>query len=209
MNCTVNEYFDHVFFINSRKRIDRLRNIKRRLLELNIAAEHFEAILGGAIDKRSLKINPTKKTLNNGEIGCYLSHREIWKIAKERNYKKVLILEDDAEFCSTFLEDFNKIKNVPEYDMLYFGHWNYDNKAISGKTAALKEEVSPNIFKADRCWLTHAYAIDSRCIDYLLESTEVIYSCLDGVLADIQNNLKVYAFHPNLIKQDNTKSSLR
>lgn len=182
----------------------------KRLSDLGIKAERFEAILGGAVDKSTLNINPTKKTLNNGEIGCYLSHRQIWQIIKENNHKRVLILEDDADFCPNFLNEFSeKISNIPDFDMLYFGHWNYDHKGQSGKTTALKEEVSAGVFKANRCWLTHAYAVDIKCVDYLLQKTEEIYSCLDSVLADIQSPLEVYALYPNLIKQDKTKSSLR
>jgi GR25 family glycosyltransferase involved in LPS biosynthesis len=207
---TVNTYFDKVFFINSRKRVDRLKNMTKRLSVLEIKADRFEAILGGAVNKSALLLSPTNKTLNNGEIGCYLSHRQIWQIIKENNYKRTLILEDDAEFCVDFLEHFkNKIQEVPEFDMLYFGHWNYDDKTESGKKRALKDEVSDGIYKANRCWLTHAYAVDVKCVDYLLKETEIIYSCIDNVLADKQEPLDVYAFYPNLIKQDSTKSSLR
>jgi GR25 family glycosyltransferase involved in LPS biosynthesis len=207
---TINTYFDKVFYINSKKRGDRLKNMVRRLSDLDIKAERFEAILGGAVDKSTLKINPTKKVLNNGELGCYLSHRQIWQTIKEKGYKKVLILEDDAEFCPDFLNEFSeKIDTVPDFDLLYFGHWNYDHKGDSGKTKTLKEEISKGVFKADRCWLTHAYAVNEKCVDYLLEKTEEIYSCIDSVLADVQSPLDVIAFYPNLIKQDKTKSSLR
>lgn len=215
--------FDKVYYINSKNRPDRFRNMSARFEALgyqkdglnfgNGHIERFEAIFGGHI--ASVDFGDQKKKLNNGEIGCFLSHREIWKKIKESGYKKTLILEDDAEFGKDF-DSFNDLFNsVPDFDLLYLGQWNYDvdfmdGQKIQGKeTSALIEEISPRIWKANRCWLTHAYVVDLNCIDYLLKSTEKLYSCLDHVMADIQSELKVYAIYPSIVKQDLTKSSIR
>lgn len=208
----VNEYFDKVFYINSNSRIDRYRNMQKRLSDLNISAERFEAIKGGELDSRILEFGDSKKNLNNGEIGCFQSHRAIYKKAIDQNIDKLFILEDDALFCENFNAVFEEsIKNVPDdWQMIYFGQFNYDELGtISGsKTAAIKENVSGNVYKANRCWLTHAYAI-RNCAQYLYDNTNVMYHTFDAVLADLQKELKVYAFHPNIIKQDNTQSSIR
>lgn len=209
----LNDYFDHIFYINSKKRIDRKRNIEFRLDSLEIKADRFEAILGGSVDQSKLIFGADpNKVLNNGEIGCYLSHVEIWKTIKRLGYKKTLILEDDAFFIDNLKSLEQHMEPVPEdYDMLYFGQWNYDNKELRGETTALIDRVpgSDNLYTANRCWLTHAYAVDIKCIDHLIDGTTTMYSCLDNVIADIQNSLSVYAFYPALIKQDGTKSSLR
>ena len=208
----VNQYFDKVFYINSKTRIDRYRNMMDRLSKLGIEAERFEAILGGELDSRKFDFGESKKDLNNGEIGCFQSHRAIYKKIVEGGYKSVLILEDDALFCENFNEMFaEQIKNVPEdWQMLYFGQFNYDNMdGVSGsKTVAIKEHVAGNIYETQRCWLTHAYAIKD-CAKFLLDNTEKMYHTFDAVLADVQKDLKVYAFHPNVIRQDDTQSSIR
>lgn len=223
----INRYFDKIIFINSKKRMDRYANMNRRIRSLGIEAERFEAILGGHILPKDLIFGNIKKKLNNGEIGCFQSHRRVWELAKKKGWKRTLILEDDALFyferqknhhvksANEFHKQFEQlIKNVPEFDLLYFGQHNYDKGVHpKGDSVALGEKLTKfeelNVYKADRCWLTHAYAVNIDCIDYLLENTKIMYSCLDNVMADIQNKLRVYAIYPNLIHQDNTKSSLR
>jgi GR25 family glycosyltransferase involved in LPS biosynthesis len=226
----MNKFFNKIFVINSKNRIDRYKNMVKRFLDLGLLKQahissasmefnekyRFEAILGGQINSQNLNFGDKPfKTLNQGEVGCFLSHVTIYKMIKEHKWDKVLILEDDAKFCNNFQEEFDKaLKNVPDdWDMIYLGQWNYDSlkntKTISGKTAALKENICDNIYSADRCWLTHAYAVRLKAVDYLIDNTKVLYSSFDNVLADIQKDLKVYAIHPDLITQDGTKSSLR
>jgi glycosyl transferase family 25 len=213
--------FDKIFWINSKNRADRFRNMKERLTTLGIVAERFEAIHGGAVDwnneeYKEYYIQDVKKELNNGEKGCFLSHRTIYKLIKKNGWKKTLILEDDALFCTDFLNVINKVyTEVPEYDMLYLGQWNYDKGVIEGEKKALKEKVSEvdgiGIYKAERCWLTHAYVVDSSVVQTLLDQTKNLYASIDHVLSDIQEKekLKVYAVYPNIITQDGTASSLR
>lgn len=212
---------DKIIWINSNNRPDRFRNMKERFSNLNINAERFPALYGGSVDWQDPKYSIFYKQgvlqeLNNGEIGCFLSHRAIWEQIKENGWDKTLILEDDALFLEGFQETFdNIIERMPEYDMLYLGQWNYDIDVIHGETRALKEKVfdvpTRSIHKACRCWLTHAYIVDLKCVDKLINNSKNIYASVDRVLADIQENenLNVYAVYPNLINQDMTKSSLR
>lgn len=208
----LNKYFDKILFINRNGRADRRINMTKRLLEKGIITERFKAIEGGHVDKSKLRFENPIKRLDNGEIGCYMSHRAVWGLAKKEGWQRTLILEDDCIFTDHFKPKL--LESVPEWDMLYLGQWNYDHpqnggNGDGGKTFALKNEVSPNLWKADRCWLTHAYAVDLKCIDYLLANTENMYSSLDNIIADVQKDLKVYAFHPNWINQDGSKSDLR
>jgi glycosyl transferase, family 25 len=213
--------FDKIFWINSKNRPDRFNNMKKRLTELGINAERFEAIHGGEInwtlpEYGIFYIDKIKKTLNNAEIGCFLSHRAIYEKIKKEGWKKTLILEDDALFGGDFIETLNELYDCClGYDMLYLGQWNYDKEVVQGEKSALKKLIltvkNRSVYKAERCWLTHAYAVDLSIIDMLLSQTKNLYGSIDNVLADIQENnkLKVYAIHPALINQDGTRSSLR
>ena len=68
------------FVINLEKRPERLSEITQ---EMNYMSWDFEVFKG--IDA-------------NGYMGCTLSHLEIIKIAKERGYSKVMVIEDDCVF---------------------------------------------------------------------------------------------------------------
>ena len=72
---------DKIIFINLEKRQDRLLEIKNELDTFNLQYERFNAIENEC-----------------GIVGCGYSHLAVLKIAKERNYKNILILEDDFYF---------------------------------------------------------------------------------------------------------------
>jgi GR25 family glycosyltransferase involved in LPS biosynthesis len=75
-------YICKTFYINLAKRTDRRLLIENELNNYGIDYERFEAI----------------ETPTLGLLGCCISHLMVLQIAKERNYKNVLILEDDFTF---------------------------------------------------------------------------------------------------------------
>lgn len=75
-------HIDHVFYINLDKREDRKQHIEALLSKYGIEAERFSAI-------------PKPE---QGILGCGQSHLAVIKLAKERDYKNVLIFEDDFQF---------------------------------------------------------------------------------------------------------------
>lgn len=83
------------FVINLEKRPERLSEITQ---EMNYMSWDFEVFKG--ID-------------SNGYMGCTLSHLEIIKIAKERGYSKVMVIEDDCFFMPYAKELLNEVeKNI-------------------------------------------------------------------------------------------------
>ena len=68
-------------YINLQRRSDRREEIEEELRRMDLEAERFNAI-------------PHER----GIVGCGYSHLAVLKLAKERNYKNVLILEDDFKF---------------------------------------------------------------------------------------------------------------
>ena len=78
----MSNYIDKIIYINLNKRIDRREQIENELNNFQLSYERFEAI----------------STPDFGIYGCGLSHLAVLKIAKERNYKNILILEDDFQF---------------------------------------------------------------------------------------------------------------
>ena len=79
---------DRVFFINLDHRTDRLAEIEGEIEshKMTYLSERFSAIRHETI----------------GGVGCGKSHIEVLKLAKERGYSRILILEDDFMFTSNF-----------------------------------------------------------------------------------------------------------
>lgn len=129
----MSKYIDKIIYINLSKRTDRREEIENELDKFQLDYERFEAI----------------HTPGFGIHGCGLSHLSVLKLAKERNYKNILILEDDFEFLVTkdvfednltaFFEsniDFNVCMlsyNLQEYSHIDEGNV---NKVLFAQTAS-------------------------------------------------------------------------
>lgn len=124
-NSVIDSFFDKVFYINLDKDINRNKNIINQFNKYNITNyERIPGVVFNSIPNNYLWRNfnkfDTKYIL--GSMGCRASHKKAIDISIERNYQKILILEDDIYFT----EDPNKIleKNLntlDDWDMLYFG----------------------------------------------------------------------------------------
>ena len=80
----MDKLLEHIFYINLKKRTDRKDKIIKQLDNYGLTeiSERFEAI----------------ETPGFGALGCCLSHIMVLQIARERKYKRILILEDDFIF---------------------------------------------------------------------------------------------------------------
>ena len=78
----MSKYIDKIFYINLNKRTDRRVEIETELNNYGLSYERFEGI----------------ETHGFGIYGCGLSHLTVLKIARDRGYKNVLVLEDDFMF---------------------------------------------------------------------------------------------------------------
>jgi len=101
---------DKIIYINLNKRIDRREQIEKELNDFDLSYERFEAI----------------ETKGFGILGCGKSHLQVLKLAKERNYENILILEDDFTFLvskeefETQLTSFFDLKM--DYDVLFLSY---------------------------------------------------------------------------------------
>ena len=116
--------------INLPQRADRLSEFKQ-INEKHITYEVFNAVDGYAIDYDNLLskgfdiyhqwIDPILKTkLTKGEVGCFLSHWEIWKKCVEKN-EPILVLEDDAIITDKFSYDELYLMIGEGYNFIYLG----------------------------------------------------------------------------------------
>ena len=131
----MSEYIDKIIYINLEKRNDRKTQIENELKLFEIDAERYNAI--------------ENKT---GIIGCTESHLNILKLAKERNYKNILILEDDFTFIVSKkdfednLRQFFESKAGLDYDVCMISYYiikheelkeyKFINKIIEAQTAS-------------------------------------------------------------------------
>ena len=92
------------FVVNLERRPDRLESVKKEMEYIGWDYEIFKAID------------------TNSHVGLTKTTLEIIKIAKERNYKRVMVIEDDIDFMPYSKMFLNKLES--QYDDIDFGIFN-------------------------------------------------------------------------------------
>lgn len=108
-------FIDKIIYINLDKRTDRREHMEQQLEKIGLTAERFSAI-----------------EHEEGIVGCGFSHLNVLKIAKEREYKNILILEDDFLLLVSpekFRENIKQLEKYKNFDvcMLSYNSDNYTN----------------------------------------------------------------------------------
>jgi len=163
MRNSLKETFDKIYCINLDTRADKWELCLKEFKKYNILdlVERVPAIYN-----------------SNGPRGCFMSHIKCMNLAKEGNYKKILILEDDFEFLTyvwkkdrfidsdpTFYVEraLNQLKDV-DWDMLYFSY-NIDLH----RDHIFYKEISDNLFQSTSQLTTAGYAISNIAYNFILE----------------------------------------
>lgn len=116
---------DCVFVINLKRKPERREYILNHLEErfkyvkTKPKIQLLEAVDGKNIDEKYLSdygisvlenyTDPySGRNMTSGEIGCFMSHYQIWEEVMRQKYQKVIVLEDDAELAEDFVKQYNQ-----------------------------------------------------------------------------------------------------
>jgi hypothetical protein len=186
---------DKIYYINLRKSVTRNNAAKDHYNKIGLVDKHgnppqrFEALGAGDADF------PIKGNFSQGEIGCFASHRAIWKDMIKNKYLSVLILEDDARFELYPELDFDTVDLVY---MVYFGcHYHTNKKAIPD----LIKQESEFCFQVNNAWHTHAYIIGYPFLQKVLKATSEMRGSIDQHLVALQKHYPLHAIIPQVCHQ--------
>ncbi|KAG8006635.1 Procollagen galactosyltransferase 1, partial [Nibea albiflora] len=173
--------FDEVFMINLQRRADRRERMLRTLYEQEIACKVIAAVDGKAMNISEVQAmgihmlpgysDPYHgRPLTKGELGCFLSHYNIWKEIVERNLHTSLVIEDDLRFEIFFKRRLmNLMSEVEEegldWDLIYIGR--------KRMQVDHPEKAVPNIHnlvEADYSYWTLGYMISLQGAEKLLKA---------------------------------------
>jgi len=181
---------DHIFYINLDRRTDRREEIDSDLAKYGLNAERFTGI-----------------PHNEGIVGCGQSHLAVMKLARERGYKNVLILEDDFTFIMP-KEEFEQAlssffdANI-EYDVCMFS---------CNMVRKQQDKPYPFLDRIVEASNACAYIINHTYLDTLIALYDVAIPLLeqtgehwiyanDQVWKKLQKDDKWFCFSPRLGKQ--------
>ncbi len=209
----LNTLFNKIFIINLDSRKDRWNECLKELKSAKIY--NYERISASCVKYKDID----KKFITNycprfrgdpkyieGAYGCKMSHYRVIKLAKERNYRSVLILEDDFKFRTGYQKKLTQVTNQfnfaeKDWDMVYFGG------NIGGRRSPNK---NVQIEKISGVLTTHAYAVHQSIYDKILNTCLLSKTEIDKYYKHTFGKTSaVFITKPSIITQRDSFSNIR
>lgn len=141
---------DGVIYINLEHRLDRKNSLLKELRRVGVNSQKITKVSG-------------VYTPLNGRIGCYLGHIQALSVMEKSGWRRALILEDDAQFCS----DQNKIDSFLETFWELFGD-EWDVLLLGGRYLKVFP-IHNKFFRVLRSLQTHAYLVNGPYATSLMD----------------------------------------
>ena len=157
------------------------------------------------------------KRMKNPERGCYSSHQKVLRMAKERGFKRILILEDDAYPLYSWNKIVKETNNALKYLNEKESNWKH---LMLGYLPVRSKKIkdNKNLVEIICAYDTHAYIINVnnvRSVPWDGISIDNLLFCNIGkkIKNLTGNHIKItktnnYGIHPMLITQKTEKSSI-
>ena len=135
-----------------------------------------------------------------GNIGCYLSHLNLWKKIYENNESYAIIIEDDIILKNTFKEElYDNLMKIPNnWDIIYLGI-----------TRPCGKKINNNIYvpKTPDCNRDNggafAYIVNRKSLYKLIKFADCkINKMIDHKMRDMFDNLNIYIIYPFLVNHN-------
>ena len=160
----IQDFADGGFYINLDHRKDKDEVMVNQLKDLGLDGfvERFSAV--AAFDTIDYRVTDNNKMFLLGQATSQ-SHKNIIQIAKDRGYKNVLVLEDDAVFykndvaISIIEKSLDELSKIEDWDVFFLGA-NLHDKELNLQ--------SDHLIKCDCCISSHAYILNEKCFDKVL-----------------------------------------
>jgi len=137
----------NTLYINLDHRPDRLEHVTKELTLMGITGERMKA---------------TK--MENGAVGCTLSHIKCIELAKTRGLEHVFICEDDIQFTNPTLlvDNLTKFYQNPNIQ--------WDVLIIGGNNCPPYTQIADYCIKVERCQTTTGYIVKKHYYDTLINN---------------------------------------
>ncbi len=204
-----------IFIINLKKDIDKKKHMEVLCKQYNLQCHFTEAVLGKELSEEALsKIYNKGKRLGRelikGEIGCALSHINIYKHMVEQNIEKAVVFEDDIRIEGDLHSIITAIDKLPDdWELLLLGYHSGPERDRSIKASLRPRRKITDDYTVVRLIETakgaHGYLINLRGAKRLMKQLSLIQKPIDHYTGS-DKYVNLYAIFPRLIRVDNTFS---
>lgn len=202
-----------IYYINLDRRKDRQNHMIQEISKSKYLSNaiKYEGIDGKTLDPKKLdtsfitthgvdkvlsnRVNRWGNDLTYGSLGCGLTHYNIYKECIDKNYRCVLILEDDIRLLSEIDKaiEYSLKLNFNDFDIFYFGYHN---------TPSLREPVENNIYKIESyIYGCFAYLITLNGAKKIINTVFPISQQIDTEISIriMQKKLNAYIYMPKCV----------
>lgn len=217
----LNKFFDKIFIITIEHEFDKDKfipvdgllpsaNKRKSRIESRMNGLNYDFFYG--VDASNYNFKNTTQIRNGvkyvlpqnltvGQIGCSLSHANLYKLISESEWEKVLILEDDCVFNNEILNFEKYFNQIPDDWGCVFLGW---------EAVHLNGNISNNVFEMTKTnkknfHCTHSLAITKKFAKKMFMLNENGDYTADGAFNKIieNNNEKIHFIVPKLSYQEN------
>lgn len=166
-----------IFVINMPSATDRRAAIARQLQALGLDAHWIAATRGKDMqpdevariyDEKSNR-RYFRRALSPGEIGCYVSHREVWQKMVDDNISRAIIIEDDIRLTENFPSAIRVLAKEMPTDMVKL----FDDRNGEGPSSREASQLFRWVNYKRVPNATGAYAISYHGAKKLLARTQI------------------------------------
>lgn len=140
----------HAYYINLQHRTDRKEHVEKQLHNIGIIPNRFEAI-----------------KMENGAIGCSMSHLKLLQEAVKNNLEHILIVEDDI----TFLDPELFKTQINKFFELHQNNW--DVILLGGNNMPPYKNIDETCIQVTRCQTTTGYLVNGHYIKILMKNVKM------------------------------------
>lgn len=208
-----------VFVINLDRNSDRLTNVERLAAHFGLDFERFSAVNGKLLPEafidevisRRRNFDEKFSLLKPGEIGCALSHLDIYQKIIDNGLELALILEDDIEFDENLIRFISDFENCDvSFDLLLLGYYgveiNKDSEHCqSGAILSLWNRIKINSdfnvgVPVHTLWTTMGYIVSKEGAQKLLKHGQPIFLLADELTSNsVINFLNILAISKPIV----------
>jgi glycosyltransferase involved in cell wall biosynthesis/GR25 family glycosyltransferase involved in LPS biosynthesis len=232
-NVPINSYFDNIYLVSLKHEKEKRYKVSANLKKMGVLFEYFEAVNG--YEGKSLdwfekykktrvgdlkhfhehndyeKSRKMKLIESPGAVGYLHTYISILKDAREKKYKRILILEDDVLFSSEFSRRFSEfVRNVgKDWKILMLGASQYGWNKIDFETSLGQRHYTPRIHDTKGSF---AIAFDNSVYDEVIINQEYMEAPFDNLpLGKVYEKYPAQCFvaFPYLVMPDVAKSTIR
>ena len=201
-----------VFVINLKKDIEKKEHMLKLCKTFSLNCHFIDAVYGKLLSAeeiskyyaKKMAIKYSERGMSMGEIGCLLSHKNIYQKMIDEKIEQALILEDDIEFCNDIEKVFDNMDLFPKnWEIVLLGHHSHIARDVETKASIWWKQYITKKYKLIRPSEigkgTYGYLINNRGARKLLGTLDQFYKPIDHYTGN-DKEVNIYTINPAPIR---------